>query len=300
MNFVRKLSKRYRKKTPTYESDVIIEPSPVRPLFRLLGSNEREEVLSPLPLCAIFQVIDELTFFEQIHLISLSGDIEAYLTNKYKHIKRMRVIKQNLDTATKVGDGWQRHYKAFVAVRFVRDTVEIVIDSSWTVADLNAMSKAMDLFHSWIEFIELDAPVAEAYLVHLSKLDLYEWFSFQSYLKISGAYNDRVNLYCEASRELTNYWPKVKEVTLYTVVELSHHLGRLYNYGIDGRWFMSRESLEKITLVVINYKGGHKHLPMNMNAYRCWFGSAGFSWRYSTEYVEDKDPTSRWNNIFTF
>lgn len=107
-------------------------------LLRFIRNNDKlldDEPIFDMPMHLMLHVIDQMSFFEQIRLARLCREVKEHLEEKYSKIRKLELRKRDINEACASDDAFERHSKAYVAIRIEDDTACLVIDDAWVVAD---------------------------------------------------------------------------------------------------------------------------------------------------------------------
>ncbi|CAI5438891.1 unnamed protein product [Caenorhabditis angaria] len=283
-NLIRKLS--FRNKSP----GVLKKSSSA--LMKLMKSSEKlddiqqqQNIMNSLPLDMLKIIVDRMNFFEQMKMTRICKEMNSYLMEKWRMIKKLDIRKKDINEATS-SSNWHRHSKSYVAIQIIDDTAFMVIDEQWTSGDLYVLLSMMHLFHDWVEVVEMDAPIAELTVVSLSDITLEKWYTFQCLMKAFNNFDTDFHLESDFISDRQIYWPCVRELTIRTKAAQANHLARVLDYGVKSAYVVDRKLLDKLRIVFDDMEGmTNKIVNKHIYHFRCWAGSVGWDHRYETQFL---------------
>lgn len=255
-------------------------------LLRFIRNNNNDkfenEPLFDMPMKVVLRVIDEMPFFEQIRLARLCKEVKEHLEEKYSKIRKLELRKRDINEACASDDAFERHSKAYVAVRIEDDTACLVIDDAWVVADLYVFLGMLEVFRDGVEQVEMDAPIAELIVISMSNISLERWYAFQCILKaFSDVYED-LHLDSGFIADRDTFWPKCSDIVIHATKAQAAALGRILDYGVKSGYVFDRRTMDHLRLEFEDLEGFDEDKSVNKQIYyfRCWTGSLGWDHRY--------------------
>lgn len=257
-----------------------------RKVLSSMNLADYEEPVEPLPLPdeVLADIADRSGFFELLKLKKTNRFLREYVGNKLRKVTKMHVwVVAHPELNAK---GYYKHKEAHVSVKLEEDIVHIIMDDDWTGIDVLTVINVMDVFHEWVENVEIDSVVAEIIVVSLGSLDIPSWYNFQSGLLGFQQQDEDIHMTCATKTRDTIYWPKVSELTVHTDARHSNYLSRLLDYGIHSKYILDRTVIDKVRVVLEDITM-NKVINRHIYHFRCWAGSAGFDHRYEVQYVHN-------------
>uniref|UniRef100_A0A8R1DH55 F-box domain-containing protein n=1 Tax=Caenorhabditis japonica TaxID=281687 RepID=A0A8R1DH55_CAEJA len=257
-NFFRRLS--FRSKSPQAESSAKKRSTCLKKnssgLLRFIRSDHQkeEEPLFDMPINIMLMIIDQLPFYEQLRLSRLCRDVKEHLRRKFAGVRKLELRKRDIDEAC-TDKKFQRHFKAYVAVKIEGDTVSIVIDEAWVVGDLYVFLGILEVFREGVETVEMDAPIAELIVISMSHISLERWYAFQCILK---AFNDMyqdLHLDSPFIPDRDCFWPKCSDISIHATKAQAAHLGRILDYGVKSGYVFDRRTMDHLKLEFEDLEG---------------------------------------------
>ncbi|CAI2295792.1 unnamed protein product [Caenorhabditis sp. 36 PRJEB53466] len=277
-NFFRKLS--FRSK-----------PEPSEPkkrssgLLRFIRSDHSkhhapQEPVFDMPPALMCHVIDQLPFFEQMRLARLSKGVKRHLEEKFARIKKLELRKRDINE-TCADPAFERHGKAYVAIKLEPESVCLVIDDAWVVADFYVFLGMLEVFREGIETVELDAPIAELIVISMSNISLERWYAFQCILKAFKEIYEDLHLDSGFIADRDCFWPKCSDISIHATKAQAAHLGRILDYGVKSGYIFDRRTMDHLKLEFDDLDGmTDKAVNKQIYYFRCWTGSLGWDHRY--------------------
>ncbi|CAB3407963.1 unnamed protein product [Caenorhabditis bovis] len=250
---------------------------------------------STLPFEILVEIIDKLNFFEQVRLSRTNTTIYNYVQSRFRQIKKINVVKKDIDEAIRNNPDWSRHPREYVAIRFEDDTVYMLIDEQWTGRDIRALMGMMRVFHEWIEIADIEAPIVELLVVSNSDVCMERWYTFHCTMKLFNTYDsEHFHFLCPLVGNRQVYWPQLRELTIRSEHWQTNYLSRVLDYGVKSAYIMNRQMIDNITIVMVDTKELSKLARKNLCQFRNWIGSAGWDHRCETIFlgVENNNEVS--------
>uniref|UniRef100_A0A1I7T4Q5 F-box domain-containing protein n=1 Tax=Caenorhabditis tropicalis TaxID=1561998 RepID=A0A1I7T4Q5_9PELO len=280
-NFFRKLSIRSGSPpAPKKKSSNNMKKTSSGLLRFIRNDNKPEEPIFDMPLPLMLLIIDQMPFFEQIRLARLCKEVKEHLEAKYSRIRKLELRKRDIDE-TCADESFERHGKAYVAIRLEEDTACLVIDDAWVVADFYVFLGMLEVFRDSVETVEMDAPIAELIVISMSNISLERWYAFQCILKAFNDVYEDLHLDSGFIADRDTFWPKCSDIVIHATKAQAAALGRILDYGVKSGYVFDRRTMDHLRLEFEDLEGfDDKAINKQIYYFRCWTGSLGWDHRY--------------------
>uniref|UniRef100_A0A915B1J2 F-box domain-containing protein n=1 Tax=Parascaris univalens TaxID=6257 RepID=A0A915B1J2_PARUN len=273
------------------------------------GMHKTQRKQQTLPDSLLFHVLDFALPLDLCSWRRVSKSFKGYVDRRISNVTEIEVRKMgieegraststllipasNRETVGYVRCEWQNFRKARVTIRLLcaangasGDRIELIVDQSWSSADVTALCQSMAAFRKSVVRATIDAPIAEMLVVSLSVIDLSRWYAYLCMLKAF----EGVDLHLSAAKRVCNddiYWPNLVSLTVRTSQKDSEHLARVLDYGVSSNLVIDRRRIEQLHVQLTDVYEWNDNLLKNLYCFRCWAGSAAFGDRFRQKFPE--------------
>lgn len=297
-NFFRKLSIRSRSppapKKKSSSTNLLKKNS--SGLLRFIRNVDKieDEPIFDMPMHLMINVIDQMPFFEQIRLARLCKEVKEHLDEKFSKIKKLELRKRDIDEACASDDGFERHSKAYVAIKIEDETACLVIDDAWVVADFYVFLGMLEVLREGVETVEMDAPIAELIVISMSNISLERWYAFQCILKAFNDVYEDLHLDSGFIADRDTFWPKCSDIVIHATKAQAAALGRILDYGVKSGYVFDRRTMDHLRLEFEDLNGfDDKAINKQIYYFRCWTGSLGWDHRYEIVFNHQQQQSNK-------
>ncbi|ULU14019.1 hypothetical protein L3Y34_016496 [Caenorhabditis briggsae] len=247
-----------------------------------------------MPMHLMIHIIDQMSFFEQIRLARLCKEVKEHLDEKFQKIRKLELRKRDIDEACASDEQFERHSKAYVAVKIEEDTACVVIDDAWVVADFYVFLGILEVLREGVETVEMDAPIAELIVISMSNISLERWYAFQCILKAFNDVYEDLHLDSGFIADRDTFWPKCSDIVIHATKAQAAALGRILDYGVKSGYVFDRRTMDHLRLEFEDLDGFEdKAINKQIYYFRCWTGSLGWDHRYEIVFNNNQPPTKQ-------